>query len=491
MKGITLDIQHSSAQKKRGIFNTSPTLRDSAPPFSTFTDKKIAPVKQSKSNRKRVFKKIALTIVFLGVAIAVYIIYRGNRVLNFMGINTNPVSTISNVITQKEPELKKDNANRTNLLIVGLDTRPSNPGLQNTDTIMIASFNHKTKDTILISFPRDILVAYPDNEYYFTKINAIFNYCERQNTGTGMQCLSETVKSITGLSIQYTAMVDISGMVEIIDTIGGVDIDVERAFTDYMFPTEQNTYETIHFDAGMQHMDGTTAMKYSRSRHAQSVEGSDYARARRQQKVVIAAKDKLLTLDTLKNPLTVVEIMKELGESISVSEITTEDIRAAIALSDDIKNEHIYTVVLDPMLGNWQLIGENPAGPKAGLGDWSAVTTYLSLFYEHPILYSLDKSVYIYNAGLGYEQTYQKYLSLTQTYPYLSIVFGGNSALQDISGTHIYNFDTKPNITFIEEYASFYNAEWTSITPEGLTPLYGENIAILFGAEQTETAPKE
>ena len=482
MQKITLDIQHSKAKH-------APRIPLRIPPKEAKKKDSLIP-KSSKpgKNRKR-FLFAFLGLLLIGAGVIGYFAYRGNKALNFMGINTNPSTTITNIIKQKDPELKKDDQNRTNALIVGIDTRPTDRGLQNTDTIMVASFNHTTNDTILISIPRDILVGYPDNPYYFTKINAIYNYCERQNSGTGLECLSQTAGSITGLTIQYYVMVDIAGMVEIIDILGGIDVDVERAFTDYMFPTVQNTYEVIHFDEGLQHMDGETAMKYARSRHAQSIEGSDYSRARRQQKVVVAAIDKALTQETLQNPLSIIEIIEELGKSITISEITTEDIRAGLILAEKIQDDQVYNVVLDPTLANWQLIGENPAGPKAGLGVWDSVTEYLTILYAHPALYTSDKDVYVYNAGLGYNETYQEYIRITEAFPYLSIVFGGNSAIQTLTGTHVYNFDTELSIPVLNEYADFFQTEWTSTLPEGLTNVYHENIAILCGAPVPETVP--
>lgn len=488
MKEITIDINKNPVRKTKHSFWRLPsrTKITKSPTSNSNIKPDIISIKKKHKSPGKWALRILLILLFAGTAVAGYLGYRSNKALNFMGIDTNPSTTIANVIKQKNPELKKDEQDRTNMLIVGVDTRPSDPGLQNTDTIMIASYNHTTNNLILISIPRDILAAYPDNQYYFTKINAIYNYCERYNAGTGMECLSDTVKTITGLTIHYSVMVDIAGMVAIIDKLEGIDVDVERSFTDYMFPSAQNTYEIIHFDAGLQHMDGETAMKYSRSRHAQSIEGSDYARARRQQKVVMAAKDKALTMDTLKNPLTVVEILEELGSSITISEIMTEDIRAAIALSKKSEDMNVYNVVLDPALGNWQLISDNPAGPRAGLGDWSAVTTYLTMLYEHPSLYTTEKEVYVYNAGLGYNEAYQEYLRISESYPYLPIIFGGNSPIQTLTGTHVYNFDDDPVTSVLEEYSTFLGCDWSGTLPEGLSSLYGENIAILLGTSEPQ-----
>lgn len=517
MKGMTIELQKNSLKKKPSVFKRlaakrtnktefhrepamdpealkpAPANKSITPPSDPHADTKEKtdiPAQTGKKDKKpahpkrRLVFRILGLILLVGVVAGGYFVYRSNKALTFMGINTNPSTTIANVINQKEPELDKDEQNRTNILIVGIDTRENDRALQNTDTIMIASFNHTTENTVLISIPRDLMIAYPDNQYYFTKVNAIYNYCERENTGTGLECLAETTQDITGLTIQYYVMMDVAGMIKVIDLLGGIEVDVERAFTDYMFPTVNNTYETIHFDAGLQHMDGETAMKFARSRHAQSIEGSDYYRARRQQKIVIAAVEKALSMDTLKNPVTVIEILEELGNSVTLSEITTEDIRAALNTAEKIAEEHTYTVVLDPALAHWQLISESPAVPKAGAGEWEAINIYLGKLYDHPDLYTTDTSVYIYNAGLGYNETYQQYLAITEAFPYLSIVFGGNSNLQTLTGTQIYNFEAEPTEAVLAEYAELLGADWTSTIPEGLTSIYGEDIAILFGAPE-------
>ncbi|MDD3661758.1 MAG: LCP family protein [Candidatus Dojkabacteria bacterium] len=494
MKSITLDLQRNNLDKDRRRSPGAPSpfsLTHKSSPLSVSST--AGPTDGTKKRRTiKLAVKVILAFLLFTCIGGTFFLYKTGRFFQNIGINTNPIDTIGNIIQQKQPELIKDENGRTNVLLVGKDTRPSNAGLQNTDSIIVASYNHATNEVVMISIPRDTWVAYPDNPYYFTKINAIYHHCESQETGTGLSCLAQSATEITGLEIHYSGMVDISGLVEVIDLLGGVDVEVENSFTDYMFPSNDDTWETVHFDAGLQHMDGETAMKFARSRHAQSSEGSDFARARRQQRLLIAIKNKLLSTDTFTNPMAVTEVIQQLGSSVFISEITTEDIRAVIALSEKAKKTKSYSLVLDPSIANWSLITEDPSAayvlvPKAGAGEWDDVHTFLSQFYENPALYSEKATIYVYNAGLGYNETYLKYQELTQEYPYLTFTFAGSSSNQTISGVQVYNFSEDAPAATLSELADYFETEWNSNPPEGVINAYGEDVVLVFGIPLPKT----
>ena len=83
-----------------------------------------------------------------------------------------------------------------------------------------------------------------------------------------------------------------------IDAIGGVDIQVEQTFTDWQYPTWDDKWMTVSFQKGKQPMDGQTALVFARSRHGNNGEGSDFARSKRQQLVILAAQEKLFSVGT-------------------------------------------------------------------------------------------------------------------------------------------------------------------------------------------------
>ena len=138
-----------------------------------------------------------------------------------------------------------------------------------------------------------------------------------------------TVEEIIGQPVSYSVVLDFSGFKKIIDVLGGIEVDVENAFADEKYPIagRENDlcegdpelkcrYETINFEAGMQKMNGETALKFVRSRNAEGPEGTDLARAARQERVVEAIKNKVLSKEILLSPKKLVELKNTTLESI-------------------------------------------------------------------------------------------------------------------------------------------------------------------------------
>lgn len=154
-----------------------------------------------------------------------------------------------------------------NVLILG-----ENAGL--TDTIMIASINTKTRKITLLSVPRDLF-------YNGRKIN---EYYEK----FGMDEMQKAIKAVTGIAIEKYVVVDMSSFVDIIDQVGGIDLDVPKNITDSSYPGPNHTYTTVSFKKGYQHMNGTSALKYARSRKSTT----DFDRSERQQQIIMALRQK-------------------------------------------------------------------------------------------------------------------------------------------------------------------------------------------------------
>lgn len=178
-----------------------------------------------------------------------------------------------------------------------------------TDTIMVAYLNKDSNKVSILSLPRDIWI--PEIR---AKLNTAYHY-------GGFEMAKNSVASITGQQINYTAVIDFSLFKDLIDSIGGIDVVVENDFTDEKYPLEGREndlcngdklfkcrYETIQFTKGEQKMDGELALKFVRSRNADGDEGTDLAREKRQQKVIEAVKEKLLSSDVILNPNTIKKI---------------------------------------------------------------------------------------------------------------------------------------------------------------------------------------
>ncbi len=167
-------------------------------------------------------------------------------------------------------------------------------------------------------------------------------------------------------------------------------INVENSFTDYNYPAETGYgTQTISFKAGPQLMNGDTALKYARSRQSQqNGEGSDYARAKRQHKVIDAFIKKVLSTETLLNPSKLMSLLSSVQDNIKISEFTIDDIQAGVnilkSLSGENSTSSTYSFVLDPTLGNYFLIGpQTSCGEyniaKRGVRRYTKIKEYITL----------------------------------------------------------------------------------------------------------------
>lgn len=427
------------------------------------------------------------------------------RLTEKIGIDVK-VKDVVGIVTKPEEtyKLKTDDSGKfTNFLAVGIDTRENNNSLQNTDTIMIASYNHETDEIVMFSIPRDTYVEFAWLGRKFNKINSVYNGAEQNEEGTGLETLKGVVEDYLGIKIQYYGMVDYQGFKSAVDTVGGLTIDVENSFTDYEFPTDPGAptaYKTIHFDAGVQTMDAETALIYSRSRHSLNHgEGSDYARAARQQKVVQALKDKLLSSDTWLSPEKILGLISSLEDNIKLSTIDIKDIKAGLTIAEDLKSANVYSFVFDPSIGNWQVIYEDRATyaivPKLGIGNYQDTRALTQDILKNPKIYQEKALIRVYDAGLGYYPTLTKVQELQTEYPYLQIVYGGTK-YYDKEGTYVYiNSEDGKFESSQKEFANYYNLtdEKYLTKPEFVANYFGnQNITILIGKEIVveETTPE-
>ncbi len=233
---------------------------------------------------------------------------------------------------------------RSNLLLLGAGGA-GHEGIDLTDTIIFISTNLKTGDTLLLSLPRDIWV--PSMK---AKINTAYHYGEERRPGGGGLILAKAaVSEILDQPVHYAILIDFDGFKKAVDLLGGVEIEVERTLDDYKYPIqgmeeaepEELRYEHLHFDAGRQLMDGERALKYVRSRNAEGEEGTDFARSRRQQRLLLALKEKVLSTQILLNPQRIAELVNVFGEHID-TDIGQPEYGGLVKLALKFRQEKTY-----------------------------------------------------------------------------------------------------------------------------------------------------
>ena len=189
---------------------------------------------------------------------------------------------------------------RINVLIVGIDKVPGRVATL-TDSMMVASVDPVGNTVSMLSIPRDLArVPLGNGDVFAPKLNSLLAYADR-NTDEfpqgGQRALQNAVGALLGIPIHYYAQMDFIGFAEMIDAVGGIDIEVDHAFSDPDYDGYGLGGRGWSVEAGPNHFSGYEALAYARVRKA--VGESDYTRAARQQEILVALRDKLTEAGSL------------------------------------------------------------------------------------------------------------------------------------------------------------------------------------------------
>ncbi|HSP64916.1 MAG TPA: LCP family protein, partial [Candidatus Deferrimicrobium sp.] len=260
----------------------------------------------------------------------------------------------SSAINQQTVDLR-----RINFAVYGYGG-PGHDGAFLTDSIMVISIQPKVSGppTVAeISVPRDwfVPIKLPDGQSTSGRINQAFADGvgnSGNDPSTGVTVANPTLENLLGIHIDHWVGVDFQAFKASVDAVGGVDINVVNTFTDDQYPAgecspgpnENCSLMTIHFNAGPQHMNGTQALEFSRSRHSNdNGEGTDFARSRRQQLVVAALKQKVVSIGGLGN---LPDLLNSLGDNV-VTDLHVNDLEALYSLLKDVDTRTILHVSFD------------------------------------------------------------------------------------------------------------------------------------------------
>lgn len=291
-------------------------------------------------------------------------------------------------VTKDPQDILSSTDEMTNFLLLGVRGEGDEaPDL--TDTLIVVSYNYNTKVVNLISIPRDLWV-----NSLKAKINTAYHYGNEKQPGGGFPLVRAAVQETLGIPIHYSAILNFHGFVEAIDLLGGLNIDVTEGFVDHKYPIagkenaypESSRYETVQFQAGPQTLNGETALKFVRSRHAEGPEGTDFARSRRQQQVITAFRQKLISTDFLLNQDRQNQLLSIITKNL-ITDIDPGLYPTLAKLALNMKDAPMKSLVLSTeKTGEEIAILENPSPKKydnqwvliARDGNWEALKTYVA-----------------------------------------------------------------------------------------------------------------
>jgi LCP family protein required for cell wall assembly len=252
---------------------------------------------------------------------------------------------------------------RFNVLLLGSDNDlkfSANAVL--TQSMILVSIDPTTSDVAMISIPRDFWV--PIANYGYQKIDVAYEV-------GGIALARATVEKLFGVKVDYYAWVGLNGLVQVIDTLGGVDVTVQHPILDEMYPDDLNSQDPyaffrLYLPAGPQHLDGTTALEYVRSRHGDLQ--SDFGRSARQQQVLLAIKNRVQTKAIVSE---VPQLVTDLQDSVK-TDLPAPAVLQLAALARKMPPETIHQQVLSAP--EYASLGYSPDGTQQVVyPNWQAI----------------------------------------------------------------------------------------------------------------------
>ena len=271
------------------------------------------PAEQVKSPRKRRGRIVLIVLGVLALLAAGGVAAAGFYVRS-VDHKIPRIDAFAEVPQEARPPKEAVAGDAMNFLMLGSDTRdPNSTGGSRSDTIIVLHLPKDRSSAQLVSIPRDTWLHIPrskDGKHGDTdaKINAAFAW-------GGTPLMVQTVESYTGVRIDHVLMVDFAGFKDIVDALGGVEINVEQSFTS---THSLNANHIREFKKGPQTMDGATALDYARERYA--FKDGDFARIRHQQQVLKAILSKASSGGILTNPGRLNSFLSATADSIAVDD---------------------------------------------------------------------------------------------------------------------------------------------------------------------------
>jgi polyisoprenyl-teichoic acid--peptidoglycan teichoic acid transferase len=307
------------------------------------------------------------------------------------GTTISKVLAFGSAISTKAP-LSTDTgymntSDRTNLLVMGYGGG-MHDGAYLTDSMLIISVLPQSHHTSLISVPRDLWVQYPPSSGNYSKLNAVYELASNNNNNpqAGGDAANQKVSLVTGMQVNYWLTIDFTGFKKVIDSIGGIDVNVPDSFN-ACYPKNDDasidpSWIKVQFDKGMQHMNGDTAITYARAREPLEVCGqgtsenlaelSDFGRSARQQIIIKAVLAKTKQISTWSH---LYDAMGALQQTIHTN-MSFADL-SAFALKMDLTDPKAARIGLSNqnVLEDSQLNGQYIL--TAANGDWNAIPAYI------------------------------------------------------------------------------------------------------------------
>ena len=440
---------------------------------------------RKKSLRKILTRSLA-TFATLALIVSVAVMWRAYTAAGRVLTGSGTVAALSSE-TIKPTMLNGEGDGRVNILLLGVGGAGHDGG-ELTDTILLASVDPVNNKTSLVSIPRDLWVK-TDSKLYGTskKINAVYtagkNEFAKKNhlksndkkaIDAGLKSLDDIVGEVIGVRINYHVLVNFRAFKQAVDTVGGVNVDVEKPLIDASMAWE-NDNNPVLAAQGSQTMDGDKALLYARSRHT----SSDFDRSERQRQLIVALKSKAMTISTVSNPLKLESLLQTFGDNF-YTDMSTDAAIKLLSISKNIDDTSIASLDLvtppNQFLMTDRVGTQSVVRPKAGFDTYSDIQAYIhSQLIDGYLLKEAAPITVVANERVGGDDTISLLASIGYTVSKDPVIMSVGS------GTEIIDLSNGKSPYTKHYLEKRFNVSSKSSLPEGITVPDSTQFAILVG----------
>lgn len=374
-----------------------------------------------------------------------------------------------------------------NILLIGVDKRPEAEEGVRSDTLILVRLEPQQGWASMLSIPRDSVVNVPNLGQ--SKINAAYTYgyenaAQIYGDGTdpdagGGALAAETVEQFLGVKVDYVAQVDFNGFQQLVEAVGGVTVDVPAPLLDAEFPTEDYGVERIYIPAGLQVMDGRTALTYARSRHS----SNDFDRGARQQQVLRALLDQIQTRGLLENTESLAQWADILAQNVRTT-MPIRDLRMIGGLTNlarQLDGDRVVQMSLNPddvavdyengsdihwnQASVRELVARWQAGPQAAATDAPTAETARVQVLNGAAVDGVAGQISFFLSSRGFEMT--DAANAPQIYP----------------NTLIIDYTDRPETRTRLIETLGLDAQYVQVTPAAGAPLSDADIVVVVGQD--------
>ena len=372
-------------------------LKAADPSETTNKSKKAKKMhKKPVSKKRKIITGILLFIVLILLGGVIWFILWGNDIIAKI---TGGQGNIFDLFTENYVDLKTDENGRTNILAFGTsgynmdgdEGNGTHDGAQLTDSIMVISLDQKTGDVAMLSLPRDLKASSTCTAT--GKINEIYwcNNMDGNNEQSGAEALSNEVGKILDLDFQYYAHLNWGSLIQIVNTLGGIEVTLDEDISDY-------GWTGAVFKAGETYtIDGDQALGLARARHGTA--SGDFTRGASQQKILIGIKDKVLEKQL--SLTDIISLASTLGDNLRTN-FSIDEMKSLAHLTYDFDFNNIRQVSLiepERLMTTGTINGISYVLPVGGNGNYSNIRAYVAkMFSSDPKQYE-DPTILILNAN--------------------------------------------------------------------------------------------